>query len=555
MKHAPIVALALAAALIAGCGGGGSSTSTGDRVSELEDDLAAAQQAAREAEVARLEAVRLAAAQRRAAEAAEQQRQQEQARAEEAEREARELEEEARSTHDQLVQANARQVLAGLFTEVGTADPTVTPRYQESALVTTAPSVTFSSIETGTRGNWFRTSFSHRGGTNYDQLDVYTDIESPDSVPFKDSTYNTGGTIVGLYGRTDNDPETTDFDESAPGMVVDDNQVVGSVQISKTGTPENWDDAAASAFPRSGDSRKDFDPIDRGEFTPAERETRNADNNPDNDVTSGQVRNVDRYPLRYTYETSGRLGGASGTFTCASGAMETDCRVTNQNNHFRFLGPWLFTPLSATSSVRVDDFEFMYFGWWAQQANSDGSWKFGTFHGPMGTDEDGNRVHADEMSRVDGAATYVGPAVGQFSFYQPLTAQSEYGEFTATATLTANFDDDELHGTIDQFDVHEDWTLTLKHGEISTSGAATAGNNGMVPDNLGGVSWQIDGEAVAAPDSGAWEAAFYSNLPDSQRDTSIPQDEDAVPTGIAGTFQAAYHNVGRIIGAFGAHKQ
>ena len=30
---------------------------------------------------------------------------------------------------------------------------------------------------------------------------------------------------------------------------------------------------------------------------------------------------------------------------------------------------------------------------------------------------------------------------------------------------------------------------------------------------------------------------------------------EAVPTGIAGTFEAKYHNVGRIIGAFGAHKQ
>ena len=53
--------------------------------------------------------------------------------------------------------------------------------------------------------------------------------------------------------------------------------------------------------------------------------------------------------------------------TCAS-AAETDCRVTNQNNHFRFVGPWVFTPSSATSTVRVEDSEFMYFGVWARQA-------------------------------------------------------------------------------------------------------------------------------------------------------------------------------------------
>ena len=52
--------------------------------------------------------------------------------------------------------------------------------------------------------------------------------------------------------------------------------------------------------------------------------------------------------------------------------------------------------------------------------------------------------------------------MGQFSFYQPLTAQSDYGEFSAMATLRANFDDNMVDGTIDQFDQHPDWTLTLK---------------------------------------------------------------------------------------------
>ena len=60
-----------------------------------------------------------------------------------------------------------------------------------------------------------------------------------------------------------------------------------------------------------------------------------------------------------------------------------------------------------------------------------------------------------------------------------------------------------------------------------------------------GVSWQIDGEAVAALDSGTWEAAFYSDLPVDERDGTVP-------TGMAGTFEAEYHNVERIIGAFGA---
>ena len=98
---------------------------------------------------------------------------------------------------------------------------------------------------------------------------------------------------------------------------------------------------------------------------------------------------------------------------------------------------------------------------------------------------------------------------------------------------------------------YPDWTLTLKHGAITSGAGATIAVTGQATV---GVSWHIEGEAVAAPDSGSWEAAFYSNLPELQR-TSDPQDEDAVPTGIAGTFEAAYHNVGKIIGSFGAHKE
>ena len=151
--------------------------------------------------------------------------------------------------------------------------------------------------------------------------------------------------------------------------------------------------------------------------------------------------------------------------------------------------------------------------------------------------------------------------MGQYSFYQPLTAQSDYGEFSATATLTADFgesdvvDDGTVHGTIDQFDQHPDWTLTLKHGPISISGTGTDDANDRTgPADDGGVSWKIDGEAVAAPDSGSWEAAFYSDLPAAERGGTGTETE-AVPTGIAGTFEAKYKNVGAIIGAFGAHKQ
>ena len=586
MKHAPIVALALTAALVAGCGGGSST-----RITDLEEELAATQdeldaaQAAQEearkaeeaAEAARLEAARKAdAAQeeeaRKAEEAAEaarleaarkadaaqeaveEQLRQEQEARQEAEREAAELEEEAGHTADQLVQANARQVLAGLTAfldgtgDIGNGDPAVTPRYRESASVDTAPDgvtnpdVTFSGITTGTSGNWFRTSFSNRAFKFTDRLDVYSDAESPGQVPFKESIYNDGDedeTVVPRYNP----------DGNGTTRVIDgEGDVVGSLKI-----VDDLLNAAASSFPRSGDAAKLFNLNDRGKYTIEERRRSLLESgeqdyldpstlvNDDDDATpyTGTYRNVDDHPLRYTYEVRGSLSGASGTYTCASESKMTSCSVLNQNNHFRFTGPWVFTPTAASSQVRVDDAEFMYFGWWARQDNLNGMWDFRTFHGPMV----GNR--ATSIAQLTGTATYQGPAVGQYSFYQPLTSHSEYGEFSATATLTADFGDiantgGTVRGTIDQFADHPDWTLTLKQGTI-VGGAIPTGTDDAV-------SWQIEDEAVAAPDSGTWEAAFYSDL-------SAEARVGTVPNGMAGTFEAEYHHVGRIIGAFGAHKQ
>ena len=583
MKHAPLVALALAALLFAGCGGSGSSI-TADDLAAVEEERDAALEAQRVAERQRQEAERQRQEAERQRQEAERQRQQEQEARQEAEARADDLEEEAGQTADQLVQANARQVYTGLAaflggTDIGDADPAITPRYRESALLDTAPTgsnnpdVTFSSITTGTSGSWFRTSFLNRAFEFTDRMDVYTDAEPPKSVSFT-SVYNEDTEeVVARY-----DPSQT-----TPEDVIDDNSVVGSIQISTT-TAADRADASSSLFPRSGQPRKDFDQADRGLYTVAQRTAvRTAYNealamsridNPtdteaqhiataraaagvDTDILdhTGRFRDQNRYPLQFTAEVGGSLGGASGTFTCAS-AAEADCRVTNQNNHFRFLGPWVFTPSSAGATVRVDDAEFMYFGWWARQDNASGNWTYRTFHGPTETGANGNRSTAAEISQLTGTATYEGPAVGQYSFYQPLTQQSEYGEFSATATLTADFGDiantgGTVQGTIDQFDNHPDWTLTLRQRDINTDGLIAPGDTG---DALNAVSWSIEGEALAAPDSGTWEAAFYSNLSADQR-TTADNNEDAVPTGIAGTFEAAYHHVGRIVGAFGAHKQ
>ena len=47
-----------------------------------------------------------------------------------------------------------------------------------------------------------------------------------------------------------------------------------------------------------------------------------------------------------------------------------------------------------------------------------------------------------------------------------------------------------------------------------------------------------------------WEAKFYSNIDPLE----LGDDADSVrPYGIAGAFTAAYTDVGKMVGAFGAH--
>ena len=245
-------------------------------------------------------------------------------------------------------------------------------------------------------------------------------------------------------------------------------------------------------------------------------------------------RNEAIYPFRYTYTTSGTLQGASGTYRCGGATATVACTVQNSGDHFNFVGEWTFRPSNGTTDVLIDDSEFMYFGWWSRQTIADESWAFRTFHGPT----DSRDTAVDDVS---GTATYQGPAVGYYAIYQPLGAQSGQGDFSATANLTADFDSspNTVHGTIDQFDGHPDWSLTLKHGNVT---------GGAVSNTSDGVSWSIGGRAT---EGGEWEADFYSNLASVQR-TGV------VPSGIAGTFSAEYHdtsgaNIGRMMGAFGAH--
>ncbi len=520
---------------LAGCSGGGGNdtaemmstdpappTEEEERIAELEEDLEDAQEEADEAN-------RL----RQAAEA--------DARQAEADRQRLEGEAEARRRADAA--ADTRRVIVGL--NAGN-DGELTlvvdlPNLKHGAPApVTAPTGPFTTT-TSRSGQWSKTAHTASTGDMRDMVEVYSDVEAPTSVPFKDSIYNDDNAVV-----------------NAEGMVLP-----GGFELETA----NRDDVASGSFDRTSALAKSFDMMDRGEHTTAQQRTEAInlaqtalDNDPTNadrreeleTARASRVRDTDRHPYRWTAEAGGRLGGASGTFRCGTmnSVADTSCTVQNTGGGFLFVGPWRFVPSSGTVGVRVEDSEHMWFGWWARQtvehedpAHPTDDWAFEMGHG-------GNA--ATTFIGATGTATYQGQAAGRYAVFEPATGESSHGSFTASARLEANFgtatDWGTVSGTITGFSNDPDWSLALKQADIDPSGGTVGLGSTADAD---GVTWSIDG---VPDDSGQWEAGFYSNLPTGT--TGLAQVQ---PHGIAGTFEAQYDGSGvgptaAMIGAFGAHR-
>ena len=485
-----IAAVILGSFVLAGCGGGGSNvtedetrlTVEEERIAELEEQL---EEAREEAEQERLA--------REAEELAKQEAQAEQER----------LEMEAESARQAANAAEAARVYTGLGEAIGST-LAASPRYGAAADITTPANVRSSSA--GSMGRWFKTTGSNRSQTAADRVEVYSDVEAPTSIPFKDSMYNQEDPVVNEQGMVD--PEGYDLG--------DDLRM----------------DVASSSFDRTSAQAKSFDIVDRGFLDQAAKDTAITDCNTEEAclarVRNIPVRNINRHPYRWSAEAGGALGGASGRFRCGetgeASTSSTSCTVQNTGGGFVFDGPWSFVPSSGTVGVRVQDSQYMWFGWWSRETLPGGAFSFDTDHG--GT--------SPNMTGVTGTATYNGIAVGRYAISGTLVANQGHGEFSADAQLIANFDDNAVVGTLSRFTGQPNWEVTLRGGTIS--GAAVTGAED-------GVTWSIGGDAK---DGGEWEADFYSNLPTAES-TGVQ------PYGIAGTFQAEHGDAARMIGAFGAH--
>ena len=501
----------------------------------------AAEQARQEAEQARQEA--------------EEARQEEEAARQAAEAEAQRLANEAEERRKADALERARTAIAG---HTATANPLTALavgaiEYGEPAPVTN-PQGPFTT-STGRSGSWSTTSLTANREPTRDMVEIYSDVETPDRDPFATSSHNEGANVGGPTGVTN--------------VIDGEGNVVGWVNINTTAHSRL---ATSGSFPRDSGPPEPFTLDDRfhseGEFDALTWDDGAGDNSGNGrldadeedileteDVTRSKFlqyiagsgfRDTKRFPERWAYETSGLLQGASGRYRCDNDTAPTTpvCTVQNNGGSFTFVGDWDFIPSNGTVRIEVPDAEYMWFGVWARQTvrlptppeQPTELWRFEANHG-------GSFVTT--FTDATGPATYRGPAAGRYAVYEPDTGESGIGSFTASATLQADFDANTVSGMISGFNNDPSWSLDLKQADIS-SPDGTTGRFGVATN---GVIWTIDG----IPDeSGAWEAAFYANLPNNGTITYQPH-------GIAGTFEAAYDPSGvgaraAVIGGFGAHR-
>ena len=273
---------------------------------------------------------------------------------------------------------------------------------------------------------------------------------------------------------------------------------------------------------------------------------------------SAGVKSFDKAESLSYLPISGTYHGVSGEYRCTPGTGNK-CAAQVASEGFNLGGltdddndpatpdvfsagnaVWIFKPTTPGDQVTsTPDGSYASYGWW-QHTKANGDVVASAFVARRGTPE-----AASGLNALNGKATYMGGAAGTYALTSTTGGTNDSGDFTAKATLEANFttntDSDStsnaITGTIDNFigadGESRDWKVELKGSPIS--------NIGVIGDSTGGTAWTIGG--AAADDSGSWVGSLQEN------------GDDGVPAIATGTFYTTYGTSGKMVGAFGANKQ
>ena len=204
----------------------------------------------------------------------------------------------------------------------------------------------------------------------------------------------------------------------------------------------------------------------------------------------------------------------------------------------------------AAEKAAVPDASYLAFGVWLQE---DGDGNAPADDPAFGAFEDGGSPAAVAVEAT-GTASYEGSATGVY------TAGSSVDYFQGDATLTADFGDDVMPGTvtgmIDEIvagGVEMADIIRLHGGSITADDGTISGGNarmGTVDDSTG-----------LYPYSGSWGGQFYNEIANDP-DTADVDESQVAPGSVAGTFGVT-GTMGEgddamtrsYVGAFGAQKQ
>ena len=244
---------------------------------------------------------------------------------------------------------------------------------------------------------------------------------------------------------------------------------------------------------------------------------------------------------------SGSYHGVSGTYYCTPSG-DTICASRVAVDGFQ-LGTvasatdstftagatgWNFKPTDPDARVMsTPDAIYASYGWWIHKSE-DGN----TFTASAFADVKGAVPAASALNTLQGTATYMGGAAGKYALSSSTGGTNDAGHFTARATLNADFSDNSIAGTIDQFmgadGMSRPWSVELKEAAVAATGEISRTDNKDT-------AWTIDGTAAGA--SGEWDGTLYDN------------GDDGVPKVGTGTFYTEYGTDGKMVGAFGVNKQ
>ena len=240
-----------------------------------------------------------------------------------------------------------------------------------------------------------------------------------------------------------------------------------------------------------------------------------------------------------TVEVVGTFDSAGGMYLCMPAPSDGCTSSIKAGGGITLAGGegWKFVP-AAQAMVAKPDTEHRYFGWWLRDVED--SYAVGVFHGGVG----GGAQDFEDFSKLQGMATYSGPAAGKFFIDAPI-AGPVAGNFTASVTLNVDFGDDShpgrASGTLDGFVANGEqveWSVELESAAIEADGAIEAHGN-----DTAGTLWSIRKVEGTAAGSPTWSGQFHD------------VDEKKVPKVATGTFAATYGDIGRMIGAFGTDRQ